>query len=117
MSYKPRIENSDRGITLSRGLAWTIFVFLFSLSVTGIGAGVKFGTQMSQFSTAIDVLQASGTKRDERQEEYGSRIRSLENGASRDGARFESVMRDMQEVKAGLDETNRLLRQLLTQRN
>jgi len=45
------IENSDRGITLSKTLAWVMLIGLLT-------AGISFGTTMGALTGQISVLQA-----------------------------------------------------------
>lgn len=70
------IENSDRGITLNKGLAWTMLVGL-------LGGGYWVGTTISDMSgnlrstgAVLEHLSLEGSDRERR-------IRTLENSLSR----------------------------------
>lgn len=46
---KPMIENSDRGITINKSLAWTMVVGL-------LGAGLWLGAQMGELQSSLNAL-------------------------------------------------------------
>lgn len=48
---KPMIENSDRGITLTKSLAWTIFVAV-------LGGGIWVGMQVTAAKQGVQTLAA-----------------------------------------------------------
>lgn len=109
------IENSDRGITINKPLAWTI--------VTGlVMAGMWVGVQTTTLSAGIHELQgdledametlSSETGRRDRLDE---RVRSLETKSAARDASFEHTSRSLQEMKTQLAENNRLLREMLRQ--
>ena len=113
------IENSDRGITLNKTLAWTVLVGL-------LGAGVLVGTQTATLTSGIVALQGDLDaaiqtqatevgKRERLADRITDRVRALEiRGSARDTA-FSNLSTKMQEVTRQLQENNRLLRELLRQ--
>lgn len=100
------IENSDRGITLNKGLAWTVGSGL-------IGAGLYVGLNIAGLTTALgaqndQILEA-------RQSRIGieMRVRALENSAAGTAVQFQNLSAGLDEVKSAQRETNTLLRQLV----
>lgn len=100
------IENSDRGVTLNKGLAWSI--------LTALVAAVWWG---GATITRLQVdVQALVTAVGERRQENGgleSRVRTLEAGSSRSAAQLEALNRTLDEVRAEQRSTNDLLRRIL----
>jgi septal ring factor EnvC (AmiA/AmiB activator) len=112
---KPMIENSERGVTLNKTLAWSLLVSLISLVWYG-------GTTVSNLQNATNSV--SKTLADMRElnaldrrnaVELEARIRQLENNASRTSAEFSALKEGLDEVKQAQRETNMLLRQLAQQ--
>jgi len=100
------IENSDRGITLAKPLAWSMLVAIIGAAWFGAGtiAGLTSATQ--DVTSALAVMQASNGQ-------IEGRVRALENNASRQDARFEGMKQSLDEVKTQQRETNDLLRKIL----
>ena len=106
MIERPMIENSDRGITLAKPLAWSILVSVVGAVWFG-GSTVASLSQSTQSVIAtLSAMQATSTQ-------VEVRVRALENNASRQDARFEGLKQSLDEVKDGQRETNALLRQLM----
>lgn len=113
------IENSDRGITLNKTLAWTVLVGL-------LGAGVLVGMQTATLTSGIAglqgdldaAIQTQATevgKRDRMTDRLTDRLRALEiRGSARD-TDFSNLSANMQDMQQQLKENNRLLRELLRQ--
>lgn len=100
------IENSDRGITLTKPLAWSILVSVVGAVWFG-GSTVASLSQSTQSVIAtMSAMQATSTQ-------VEVRVRALENNASRQDARFEGLKQSLDEVKDGQRETNALLRQMM----
>lgn len=103
---KPMIENSDRGITLAKPLAWTILVSVIGAVWYG-GSTVAGLTQSTQTVLgSLAAIQVSAAQ-------VEGRVRALENNASRQDARFEALKQSLDEVKEQGRETNTLLRQIM----
>jgi len=100
------IENSDRGITLNKSLAWTIGCGL-------IGAGLYAGLNMATLTTRLDDVSSRSAMATQDRSQLEVRVRLLENAQSQSTARFESLFQSLQELKTDQRESNRLLRQLL----
>ena len=100
------IENSDRGITLAKPLAWSMLVAIIGAVWFGAStiAGLTSATQ--DVTSAIAVMQASNGQ-------IEGRVRALENNASRQDARFDGLKQSLDEVKTQQRETNDLLRKIL----
>lgn len=103
---KPMIENSDRGITLAKPLAWSMLVAIIGAVWFGAStiAGLTSATQ--GVTSALAVMQASNGQ-------IEGRVRALENNASRQDARFDGLKQSLDEVKSQQRETNDLLRKIL----
>lgn len=106
------IENSDRGITLNKGLAWTI---ASALVIGGLWVGTTVTSLQSATAslnaTLID-MKSDFAVADQKDTAIENRIRSLETGATRIDVQFGNLARSLEDVKGELRETNELLRQL-----
>jgi hypothetical protein len=107
------IENSDRGLTINKGLAWTMVSGL-------VVAGVWVGVQTTTLSTGIKTLQGDLTDaiqsqavEENRRDALAARVRALETKSAARDASFQHLSRSLQEMKSQLSENNRLLRELL----
>lgn len=100
------IENSERGITITKGLAWTIVCGL-------VGAGIWLGIQTTTATSGIENLQDGADRMEKKLENLEARVRNLEMGSSERKAAFSHVTSELNEVQSEVRENNRLLRQLL----
>lgn len=100
------IENSDRGVTLNKSLAWTIGSAL-------VGAGLYVGLNMATLTTRLDEVASKADVAYRDRAELEVRVRSLENVQAQTGARFDSLFQSLQEVKIEQRESVRLLRQII----
>ncbi len=111
------IENSERGITLSKSLAWTMLVGLATLvwwgasTITRMEDTIETLTAIMAETRGQIVETRSGAAAATAQLE--GRVRSLETGASRLDARYDALAASMAEVKEALRENSTLLRQLV----
>lgn len=103
---KPMIENSDRGITLAKPLAWTILVSV-------VGAVWYGGSTVASLNQSTQTVLASLAAIQMTNAQVEGRVRALENNASRQDARFEALKQSLDEVKEQGRETNALLRQIM----
>lgn len=106
MTEKPMIENSDRGITLAKPLAWTMIVSVIGGVWYGGSTVASLSYSTNSMVQAVSVQQAAISQ-------VEVRVRALENNASRQDARFDGLKQSLDEVKAAQLETNELLRKIL----
>ncbi|MBM1817154.1 hypothetical protein [Pseudosulfitobacter pseudonitzschiae] len=104
-----RIENSDRGITMNKGLAW-------SMACGMIGAGLWVGIQLASATTKIDEFARINTDAASARASLEVRVRALENAATQTRVQFETLYQTMQEIKTDQRESNDLLRRILNER-
>lgn len=119
MAGRPMIENSDRGITLNKQLAWTLAC---ALVAGGIWVGTTItGLQAAQAaltSALEDIRSLVASDRQTAVQQDGQieqRVRLIENTISRQDAQFTAFAQSLEEVKAAQREANELLRQLVRQ--
>lgn len=86
---RPRIENSDRGITLNKTLAWTILGTL-------VMAGIFIGSNL----TGLQQTSGDNKKLAEANE---VRIRALENQQARQDEKFSNILQFMARIDARLE--------------
>lgn len=103
---KPMIENSDRGITLAKPLAWSMLVAIIGVVWFGASTIARLTSATQGVTSALAVMQASNGQ-------IEGRVRALENNASRQDARFDGMKQSLDEVKTQQRETNDLLRKIL----
>lgn len=102
---KPMIENSERGVTLNKTLAWAMLLSLVSLVWFG-------GTTVSNLQNSTESLASLLVDTRQTASAVEARVRALETNASRAGAEFHALRQSLDEVKQVQRETNELLRQL-----
>ena len=105
----PRIENSDRGIPLNKGLAWTMVCGL-------IGVGFWVGIELASVTTKMDELSRTNGDAAAARSALEIRIRVLENAATQTRVQYETLYQSLQEIKADQRESTSLLRQILNER-
>ncbi|TFL16445.1 hypothetical protein [Jannaschia formosa] len=107
------IENSERGITLNKTLAWGMLLSLVSAVWFGGTTVADLQASTENLDAAIRETRevAAADRRTALQIE--ARVRALETNASRQDARFDALRQSLDEVKAGQQETNELLRRLI----
>lgn len=103
---KPMIENSDRGITLAKPLAWSMLVAIIGAVWFGASTVAGLSSATTGVTAALSTMQAANGQ-------IEGRVRALENNASRQDARFDGLKQSLDEVKTQQRETNDLLRQIL----
>jgi hypothetical protein len=100
---KPMIENTDRGITLNKTLAWTMMVGL-------IGSGLWLGGQMAELSASIEEL---GTRQAEDRQDIRDNTR-LVNEIRRNEARVDqrliTIERSVTNAERGIQEVLEFVR-------
>lgn len=100
------IENSDRGITLAKPLAWTMLVSVVGAVWYGGSTVASLSQSTQSVITALAAVQSTSVS-------VEARVRALENNASRQDARFDALKDALDEVKTVQAETNTLLRQIM----
>lgn len=110
---KRMIENSDRGITLNKQLAWGMLCVIVSLVWYGGSTvqGLRAATENLDKATAEIRVTASDDRRSNNL--LADRVRILESNQSRQEAVNEALKLSVEEVKVAQRETNSLLRQLI----
>ena len=114
----PMIENSDRGITMNKQLAWAIAT---SLSIGGFWIGTTvMGLQVTTARFSADLVDSrAAISADIATEKQAAmvleaRVRTLEVSTTRQDARYDALSRSLDELKSQQRETNDLLRQMMT---
>lgn len=78
------IENSERGITINKSLAYTLVCGL-------LGLGLYVGTTVAQLKSSIEGLDSRIAMQSMSSEAREIRVRTLENGASRFDERIANI--------------------------
>lgn len=117
---KQMIENSDRGITLAKPLAWTILVTIIGATYyLGIMVG-NLSTQQEQLITEFrqeeDQTSDRFTITNTRVAELAGRLRTIESLSERLSANIDNIEVAIQNIQTEQRETNRLLRSYLERR-
>jgi hypothetical protein len=103
------IENSERGITLSKQLAWAIVVAIMT-GGTWVGTELRSVVRaMGQFETEVRALEAADTQTE-------LRVRDLERGAARDEAMQANTARILGNIEQKLTRIEERLRRQETSR-
>ncbi len=103
---KPMIENSDRGVTLAKPLAWSMLASIVAVVWFGGSTVANLSLSTQAVTSALSTMQAANIQ-------IEGRVRSLENNASAALARYDAIKASMEEVKEQQRETNTLLRKIL----
>lgn len=97
------IEQSDRGITLTKGLAWTMLGGIF-------GGGLWLGVQLATLSSSIEgqagsltQLQAQIAAGVRTQNELDDRVRRLESQQARSDERYSSILSYLARIDTRLE--------------
>lgn len=106
MTERPMIENSDRGITLAKPLAWTMLVSVVGAVWYGGSTVASLSQSTQSVIMALAAVQSTSAQ-------VEARVRTLENNASRQDARFDALKDALNEVKQTQIQTNELLRQMM----
>ena len=104
-----RIENSDRGITLNKSLAWTMAVGL----ITG---SLWLGSSMGDISRRMDQFAEVSSIGFSERAELEIRVRALENSMAQSRVQFEAIYGAIQDLKTDQREITNLLRQIVNER-
>lgn len=97
------IENSDRGITLNKGLAWTIF------SAVLVG-GIWIGVQVTTAKNGINILTERQSEDREAIQMNTRAINDLRRGEARMDQRLTNIERGIEQTRRDVSEILRYLR-------
>lgn len=90
------IESSDRGLTVSKSLAWTMALGLLGLGMSG---GLQVATISAQLGSIAEQVGGAAKSR----EQIDARLRVLETARARDDERFSSILTFMAQIDARLE--------------
>lgn len=114
------IENSDRGITLAKPLAWTMLVGLLS---GGVWVGGTIGSVRSELGSLVDKVseqQAAAsvraTRDDQDRQSMEARLRAVEVSRAQDASEIGALRRDLSDFRSELKEATRLLQEAMERR-
>lgn len=94
--FRPRIENSERGITLNKSLAWTILVAL-------LGGGFWVGSSVTSLQSITDENKDKISKQTDEITSINTRLRSIENQQARADERFSNILGYLTRIDARLE--------------
>lgn len=109
---RPMIENSDRGITLNKSLAWTMLSALAVLVWYGGSTIARLQSATETLTMALNRTEATISTDRAQAASIEARVRVLETTTSRQDVKFDMLSRSLDEVKNSQRETNELLRQM-----
>ncbi|WP_065321327.1 hypothetical protein [Tritonibacter mobilis] len=102
------IENSDRGITLNKSLAWTVACGLVG---AGLWVGIQVATlrgETATLSQTINGLRADLTASEARQAALTSRVRANETALARQDERLSLILSTLNKIDNRLERMERL---------
>lgn len=102
------IEQSDRGITLNKGLGWTVACGLVS---AGLWVGVEVATlrgQTVQLTASIDALRVDVAASEARENALTARVRANETGLARQDERLSLILTTLNKIDNRLERMERL---------
>ena len=102
------IENSDRGITLNKSLAWTVGC---GLVVAGLWVGMQVATlrgETAGLSQTINGLRVDLTASEARQAALTSRVRANETALARQDERLSLILSTLNKIDTRLERMERL---------
>ncbi|WP_065328169.1 hypothetical protein [Tritonibacter mobilis] len=102
------IENSDRGITLNKSLAWTMACGLVG---AGLWVGIQVATlrgETAALSQTINGLRVDLTTSEARQAALTSRVRANETALARQDERLSLILSTLNKIDNRLERMERL---------
>lgn len=96
MNERRMIENSDRGITINKQLAWTIGVGL-------ICAGLYVGLTIATLSTQMEQIRAAWIEAGIARTEIEARVRAVEINQAGQTSDLRSIQIGIAEIKAAIN--------------
>ena len=109
---KIMIENNERGITMNKALAWTMLVSVTGLIWWGGGTLASLPGAADRLTSALTETREMIVAERASSAQLETRVRTLENSATRQDVRFDSLSVSINELKQQARETNMLLREL-----
>ncbi|OOY16709.1 hypothetical protein [Thioclava sp. DLFJ4-1] len=93
---RPRIENSERGITLNKSLAWTILTAL-------IAGGFWVGSQVTALQSITQDNKARSADQSAEITVINNRLRSIETQQARSDEKFSNILGYLTRIDARLE--------------
>lgn len=109
---RPMIENSDRGITLNKSLAWSMLVAIVGLVWFGGSTIARLQGATENLTAALNRTEQTIAADRNLTASIEARVRVLETTTTRQDVKFDMLSRSLDEVKGAQRETNELLRQM-----
>jgi uncharacterized coiled-coil protein SlyX len=106
------IENTERGITINKALAWTMLVSVAGLIWWGGGTLASLQSAADRLTVALTETREMIMAERASSAQLEARVRVLENSATRQDVRFDALSLSINELKQQARETNTLLREL-----
>ena len=95
MTDRPVIENSDRGITLNKQLAWTVGVGL-------IGAGLYVGLTIATLSTQMEQSRDAWIEAELARNQIEARVRAVEINQASQTSDLRAIQIGISEIKSAV---------------
>lgn len=106
------IDNTDRGITVNKALAWTMLVSVTGLIWWGGGTLASLQGAAERLTAALMETREMIVAERASSAQLEARVRALENSAARQDVRFDALSASINELKQQARESNDLLREL-----
>ena len=106
------IDNTDRGITVNKALAWTMLVSVTGLIWWGGGTLASLQGAAERLTAALMETREMIVAERASSAQFEARVRALENSAARQDVRFDALSASINELKQQAREANDLLREL-----
>lgn len=97
------IENSDRGITLNKGLAWTV---ASALVCAGLWVGTEVATLRTEarnLTQVINAMRLDLNASDAEASALANRVRANETGLARQDERFSLILSSLNKIDGRLE--------------
>lgn len=101
------IENSDRGITLSKTLAWGILVFLVTTTWYAATTLNSLSNQSQTTASAVEGLQSTLSSERAARNALASRVETLERGEARNDQRLINIEAGVSRMLSWIDRQER----------
>ena len=105
-------DNSDRGITINKALAWTMLASVTGLIWWGGGTRASLQSAADRLTSALTETREMIVAERASFAQLEARVRIPENGATGQDVRFDALPLSINALKQQARETNTLLREL-----